>query len=318
MGEINRQSAAPMLDQQERMVQPFSQGILNSWQTCPRQFQYKYLEGLLLPANPIQQERMGWGSQFHWLMQQSIARGRVDRLGESLLGSIEPDGWPTAAGDDPSLMGDRDLQRAIAATLAALEQWLERTATDRPWQLDAEHRRTWVIRDRPITVVYDLLAVNGEQARIFDWKTHAQPVPRDRLEQDWQTRLYLYLLAETIDLPPDRLAMSYWFVRSSVNGFPGAPNGAAATVREETFEYSERWHHQTQQQLTEAIAQIDRALAAHGRGESLPQVPAGNAACRVCAFASRCQRSPTSDPPELAWQGQRWDQLLEAIDEIIL
>lgn len=314
-------------------MQPFSQGILNSWQTCPRQFQYKYLEGLLLPANPIQQERMGWGSQFHWLMQQAIAQVSIpDRLGTPEIAAVPPTHL-----DHSAALDDRDLQQAIATTLTALTQWLDRTATDHPWQLDAEHRRTWIAGDRPITVVYDLLAVKGDRAQIFDWKTYAQPVPRDRLARDWQTRLYLYLLAETIDLPPDRLSMSYWFVRPVFGASASNPAETTettatlheetfATLHEETFAYSDRWHRQIQGQLTEAIAQIDRALVVHGRGESLAQVPVGDRACQTCAFASRCQRSKVIGFPELVWQeqswdqsrDQTWDQILEAIEEVAL
>jgi hypothetical protein len=35
----------------------------------------------------------------------------------------------------------------------------------------------------------------------------------DKLAKNWQTRLYLYVLAETSAYPPDSLSMTYWFVQ---------------------------------------------------------------------------------------------------------
>jgi len=303
-------------------MQHLSQGVLNAWMTCPRQFQHWYLDCLVLPANPNQQARMAWGSRFHWLMQQSVQFAGADR----------PPDRPSLADGRSADAEELALRGAIDRTWAQLQGWLDRADAADPalsWTLDAEHRRTKLLGDRLLTVVYDLLALHPEGARIFDWKTHARPVSRDRLKQDWQTRLYLYVLAETIDLPPDRLSMSYWFVRPATGSdLPGDADAdpAAPTVVEETFEYSRQWHRTIQRQLTEAADQIDRAIAAYRQGESLPQVPLNSPACRSCAFVSRCGRdaTPAADAPGPSiWQRRdpsdpSIGQLLDEVAEIVL
>lgn len=304
-------------------MQHLSQGVLNAWMTCPRQFQHWYLDGLTLPANPHQQARMAWGSRFHWLMQQSVQFAGADR---STARSAPTDGRSPDA-EELALRG------AVDRTWTQLRGWLDRADLAQPWSLEAEHRRTQLMGDRLLTVVYDLLALHPAGARIFDWKTHARPVSRDRLQRDWQTRLYLYVLAETSDLPPDRLAMSYWFVRPTAGAdrSPGATAGATTaaepgpeTLVTETFEYSRQWHSAIQRQLMEAAEQIDAAIATYRRGTPLPQVALHSPACRTCAFVSRCGRDPQAiaDAPRTAawrWPGDRsLDRLLEDIEEVVL
>jgi hypothetical protein len=295
------------------MMQHLSQGVLNAWMTCPRQFQHLYLDCLLLPANPHQQERMVWGSRFHWLMQQSIQnRGAECKLTELGAESAAEMSLVLQAGEDAEAQA---LHQAVDRTWAGLRQWWDQSGAS-DWELDAEHRRTLAMGDHLLTVVYDLLATRPTEAQIFDWKTHAQPLSRDRLQEDWQTRLYLFVLAETSHLPPDRLTMSYWFVRS-----PAASTAAnGPELAYETFAYSADWHQATRAQLLEMAQAIDQAIAAYHGGQALPQLPAHSPACRSCSFASRCGRSTSvaeSAVAALPWTlTEPLDRLWDAIEEI--
>ena len=47
-----------------------SQQHLNLLSLCPRKFQYTYLDQLVSPVSPDDEERIAWGNQFHLLMQQ--------------------------------------------------------------------------------------------------------------------------------------------------------------------------------------------------------------------------------------------------------
>ncbi|MEO0854087.1 MAG: PD-(D/E)XK nuclease family protein, partial [Cyanobacteria bacterium J06648_11] len=47
--------------------------------------------------------------------------------------------------------------------------------------------------------------------QIIDWKTYRQPAAAEHLQQHWQTRLYLSLLAEHLTCDRSELSMTYWF-----------------------------------------------------------------------------------------------------------
>ena len=78
---------------------------------------------------------------------------------------------------------------------------------------EAEHYRTLGFGDYVLVAIYDLLTATQNEAKIIDWKTNQRLVNREKLANNWQTRLYLYLLVETSDYPPEQVSMTYWFVR---------------------------------------------------------------------------------------------------------
>lgn len=194
-----------------------SQSHLNLLSICPPKFQQVYLDCLgNLPA-PEQQESMQWGSRFHLLMQQR----------ELTL--------PIA----PLLADDSELDFAIKALVAAAPE-LEPESNF--WR-EAEHCRTLNLDHFLLTVIYDLLIAQPEQAIILDWKTYRQPLGKKKLQHNWQTRLYLYVLAKTSDYAPEQIQMTYWFVKS------GKPKSV-------TINYNQRLYQQTEQELTELLANL--------------------------------------------------------------
>jgi PD-(D/E)XK nuclease superfamily len=188
-----------------------SQSHLNLLSLCPPKFQQVYLDGLgSLPA-PEQQDTMEWGSRFHLLMQQ-----------RELTLPIEP-----------LLATDTELDSSLRALIEAAP---ELAPNPQVWR-EAEHCRTLSIGNFLFTVIYDLLIAQSDRAVILDWKTYRKPIGIKKLKQNWQTRLYLYVLIETSEYKPEQVQMTYWFVKS------GQPTNV-------TIKYSQQEHWQTEQELT--------------------------------------------------------------------
>jgi PD-(D/E)XK nuclease superfamily len=252
-----------------------SQGLLNQFTDCPRKFQHSYLDQLSLPIAPDQQDRLDWGSRFHRLMQQREL-GLLDARLE--------------LSDCPSDRPEERLYQAIEAIVQAEPALFQsEPLTFR----QSEHHRTLELDGYLLTVIYDLLILNEPQAQILDWKTSSRPQTSRKLADNWQTRLYQFVLAETSNYLPEQISMTYWFVQAK----PGQP----IQPQPLTFTYSTAQHQQTRQDLTQLLQQLtqflDRYLA---HAEPFPQVAVSSQACDICAFAVRCQRGQLSqsDRPE--------------------
>jgi PD-(D/E)XK nuclease superfamily len=250
-----------------------SQSNLKLLATCPRKFQHLYLDQYAVPVGLEQGARMAEGSQFHLLMQQHA-------LGLPIAPLLE---------GNPALKTWFNAFQQSRSTILALgsdEQIL--------WQ-QSEHLRTIARRGHVLTVVYDWVMLGATQGQILDWKTYPKPRSAEKLAVDWQTLLYLYVLAETTTVVPEQLTMTYWFFQA------GEPDA----VQSHRVNYSSQRHAQTQQELDRTLDQLTQWLEAYAqRGGSLPQVDAETGHCGNCAFALRCGRSASqvdeSQPISLA------------------
>ncbi len=253
-----------------------SQAQLNLWATCPRKFQHLVLEQLAAPTPPEQQERARWGNEFHLLMQQ-----------RELALPVEP-----------LLVAEPELDE----TVRALQQAAPELFAPQPgvWR-DAEHQRSLTVGGFLLTAAYDLLIAGPQQAQIIDWKTYLRPRRRQDLARDWQTRLYLLLLAETSDYTPEQLSLTYWFVQL-------APQPQALT-----FNYDRAQHARARQDLERLLADLAAGLQRYqATGEPLPQVPLSAGRCTTCPFARRCERATTAPAPA----NRDWRAELAAIAEV--
>jgi len=239
---------------QELSLVRLSQGQLNLLKACPRKFQHIYLEQLGTHVSPEQQEHLTWGSRFHLVMQQRELGLPVESLVEE----------------------DTQLQHWVTALVDAAPEIL--TKTPQTFR-ESEHCRTLSFQGYLLTVIYDLLIEDKNCAQILDWKTYPQPKDRQRLAQDWQTRLYLYILAETSDYLPEQISMSYWFVKSQ---------SGPQTLK---FSYSQLQHEQTRQDLTKQLIRLTQWRQHYQTGKQFPQVEVSTGRCRDCNFAIRCQRT---------------------------
>lgn len=236
-----------------------SQGQLNLLERCPRQFQHTYLEQLHSPSDPEHEERQTLGSHFHLLMQQREMGLPIDTF----------------------LQADPLLQSWITAFANAAPEILT-PAPDSQTFRESEHYRTLQVQDYLFTVIYDLLIADNQQAQILDWKTYPKPPTKRKLEQNWQTRLYMYVLAETSVYLPENISMTYWFVQSE---------GKPQSIK---FSYNTVQHQQTAKKLNQVLSNLTKWLERYQQGEQFPQVPFGSKACDYCQFATRCDRPQTT------------------------
>ncbi|KAM3093269.1 PD-(D/E)XK nuclease family protein [Phormidesmis sp. 146-35] len=234
-----------------------SQGQLNLLETCPRKFQHTYLEQLGAPTTPDQQARLMLGSRFHSLMQQ----------------------WEMGLPVEPFIREDEQLNQWFTAFVGAAPRILELEA---PTFRQSEHQRTLEVEGHLLTVVYDLLVMSDSQAQILDWKTYPKPLKSRQLAENWQTRLYPFVLAETSHYDPGQISMTYWFFQSK--------SGEDADPQSLKFSYSSTTHQQTQRDLTQLLQRLSGWIDRYEQGESFPQVAEGSKQCADCSFATRCQR----------------------------
>jgi RecB family exonuclease len=227
-----------------------SQRHLKILETCPRQFEYTYLDRL----TPIQQSRTQSGSDFHLLMQQ-----------RELGLPIEP-----ILARSPKLKGWMDAILATAPELFELKPDV--------WR-ESEHVRTLEIDNYLFTTIYDLVILSPNRAEIIDWKTYPKPKYKKDLTHEWQTRLYLYLLAETSDYLPKQIAFTYWFLEPS-------PQPKSVQIC-----YTLKQHRQTHQDLLTLLSKLTNCLdVANSHREQFPQVETSTGLCQKCNFAPRCGR----------------------------
>ncbi|MCG8367410.1 MAG: PD-(D/E)XK nuclease family protein [Pseudanabaenales cyanobacterium] len=243
-----------------------SQGQFNLLSVCPRKFQHTYLDQLGALATPEQQARLVWGGRFHLLMQQRELGLPIDLL--------------TAE--------DWQFKESLTGLVAAAPTVFDPANQDDFTFRQSEHRCTLEFRGYLLTVIYDLLILSPEEGRIFDWKTYPQPRDRRPLAEDWQSRLYLYVLTETTDLKPEQVSMTYWFVR---HRNPQTGELAPQPLR---FDHNLTLHDQIRQDLTMLT---DRLTAWRLDHAPFPQVEISKGLCPTCPFAIRCQRGAPHDIP---------------------
>ncbi|MBW4687316.1 MAG: PD-(D/E)XK nuclease family protein [Komarekiella atlantica HA4396-MV6] len=237
-----------------------SQGQLNLLEACPRKFQHTYLEKLSSPLDPEHEERQTLGSRFHLLMQQREMGLPIDSL----------------------LQVDAQLQKWMSAFGNAAPEVLT-LATNNQTFRESEHYRTLQVQDYLLTVIYDLLIADNQQAQILDWKTYPKPPNKSKLAKNWQTRLYMYVLAETSEYLPEKISMTYWFVQSE---------GRPQSIR---FNYNAVQHEHTARKLNQLLSKLTNWLELYQNNEQFPQVMETSKACNYCQFATRCERQQATE-----------------------
>lgn len=201
-----------------------SQAHLNLLEKCPPYFQKVYLEQLASPNTFEQQKKVEWGNLFHLLMQQLELGLPIESL----------------------LKENQELQLSIKGLITEISDIFY---SEKVINREAEHHRILNYQDYLLTVIYDLLVTYKNKALILDWKTYPQPENPNKLIKNWQTKLYLYVLAETSNYQPQDISMTYWFVK-----LPNRPKSF-------TINYNEQLHQQTQQDLDNLLTKLDQYLS---------------------------------------------------------
>lgn len=263
-----------------------SQNQLKILEECPRKFQHGYLELLASTTSPEQQEKFTWGSQFHLLMQQRELGLPIEAITQQ----------------------DPEIGRCVAALIdTAPELFITDSQTKNIIFRQAEHPRTLIFQDYLFTVIYDLLIAEPNTAQIIDWKTYPRPQKAERIRENWQTRLYLYVLVETSDYSPEQISMTFWFVQL---------RGEAAPQKI-TFTYDRTQHDRTKQDLTQILHKLTQWRQQYGdRGELFPQVDITADRCDACQFATRCNRVSPTQKNQVLETPANWLSNLAIIEEI--
>lgn len=245
-----------------------SQGKLQTFLTCARRFQLRYLQQLPWPAAPVDarsETAVSRGQQFHLLMEQHF------------LGLTVP----------PGSVGD-----------PAVSAWFHTFKQHNPVRQNGrflpEHRLTVPVGRHLLLGRFDLLVV-GEAAdepfaHVYDWKT-GRVRGEGALRQEWQTRLYLAMLAEGggallgngRSLPSEAVSLTYWYVTE-----PESPRHIG---------YSQRAHAQNWAEIQALVAQIEARLP-----EAVWPLTEDWNPCRRCAYQVFCGRQEAGrdalDPDE--------------------
>jgi PD-(D/E)XK nuclease superfamily len=236
-----------------------SQTHLQTLSTCPRKFQYSFLEQLALPKLDASSEQQQLGTQFHRLMQQ-----------HELNLDIQP-----LLQDNPKL-----------------QEWFQRFQQSPPPMVlgsrHSEHQRTLSFQNVTLTAIYDLLIQGQNQAQIIDWKTYRCPPNAQMLKDHWQTRLYLFILAETSDYLSEQLAITYWFAEPSKSGSHWIH-----------FPYSHQLHQQTQADLERLLSSLQSWMQSFPQAQlSQAALSAGHCISQIqrCPFVNLCDRFPDDRP----------------------
>jgi hypothetical protein len=251
-----------MEDQGQLQGIQLSQAHLQALSYCPRKFQYIFLDQLAMPQLPEVSERQQLGTQFHQLMQQQA------------LGL--------------------DIQPFLQAN-PQLQQWFTLYQQNPPPMLSGT-QSSEVILMLPLAGfvligVYDLLIETKTELQIIDWKTYQQVPKRKVLQQQWQTKLYPFLLSEARQYAPEQISMTYWFTEQN-----------KAKKSWMTFPYSAKMHNEIWTELESLLSSFQGWLDSYQSQQThFPQVDIQLNHCfsekTQCSFIHHCQRNQ----PDTTW-----------------
>ena len=234
-----------------------SQGKLDTFLACRRRFYLRSLRRLPWPDPPLGDDSadlLARGQQFHQVMERHFLGLGVDAA--SIGDGRVRHWWQAFQSSPPTLPPGKRLP---------------------------EHRLTVPVGRHLLLGRFDLLII-GERdgapfAHLYDWKT-GRPRRESALRVDWQTRLYLALLAEGGSalwpdpahiLRPEAIHLTYWYAAE-----PDAPR---------TIAYSAVDHAQNWADIQAIVAQIDAALVE----DNWPLTDDWDE-CRRCAYQVYCGR----------------------------
>lgn len=278
---------------------PLNQNHLTLLDSCPRKYEHVVFNSLYAPASYEQHLKTQWGSQFHLLMQQQALDLPVEAIAsadtdmQASLAALEkaaPDVFKYLPVSQAQLVSQA--QATDSSPDKAQSQSLDVNEFSQ-----SEHKRTLAFNGYLLTVIYDLVVLEpGQTGHIFDWKTYQKPPKETQLANDWQTRLYQYVLCETTGLEPEQIAMTYWFVRVDK-----AQQQAPSFYR---FNYSLVAHDKTRRDLQ----RLSDRLTEMRSQNHFPKVDIAKGLCDYCTFNARCDRVP---PNPLGQPFQDPNQLLK-------
>jgi CRISPR/Cas system-associated exonuclease Cas4 (RecB family) len=239
-----------------------SQSSLQDYYDCPRRFELRYIQHLAYPAIESEpalenEKHQQEGEYFHRLVQQHLIGIPAEQIGK-LANTDNLLRWWENYLNAPDLRGLA--QRPAGKDLGGLYPEITLSAPLGKFRLVAK---------------YDLIAIDKDQALIFDWKTYRKRPKNEFLHIRWQTRVYRALLVQAgahlnggKPFTPEQIEMVYWFA-----DFPAEP----ARFVYKADQYKRDW---------DALIKIANEIA------SASAFPKTNdlAKCSYCPYRSYCDR----------------------------
>jgi hypothetical protein len=241
---------------------------LQDYFDCPRRFELRYLDKLNWPAEEAEpalenERRQQEGQFFHRLAQQFLLGLPADRLAR--------------------LASSPDASTRLSTSLA---RWWDNFQTSFPnpkdlGDLHAEMALSAPIGNHRLLAKFDLIAIRGGKATIYDWKTYHKRPKNEWMAIRMQTRVYRYLLAAAGNslipkgdadsgqaIRPESIEMIYWFA-----DFPSEPA---------VFHYDESQFQSDKSALEKVVGEIE--------GLEKFDLTDDEGKCRFCPYRSYCKR----------------------------
>ena len=237
----------------------FSASSLQDYTDCPRRFQLRYLHQVVWPAaetEPIRETetRQREALVFHRLVQQHLLGLPADTLAPMANSPDLARWWHNYAACGLNFEGS---------------------------QLCTESKLALHVGPHRLVAKYDLLALKGKRAVIYDWKTHARRPRNEYLASRWQTRVYRGMLVRAGSelntgkpFEPENISMVYWFA-----DFPTEP----AEFAYDAQQFKRDW------------SAIESYLGEISRAQEFP-LTEDRKQCRFCVYRSLCDRGERAGP----------------------
>ena len=233
-----------------------SQARLSAFVTCRRRFYLRYLQRLPWPDLLLEtslRPAIERGQEFHKLLERYFL------------------GLPV----DPASIRDGQLR-------TWWQRFMESDFPLPPGRRLPELRLTVPAGPHFLIGRFDLVIVDSAHehpfAHLYDWKT-SRPRPTAELQEAWQTRLYLAMLAESgtsltegqVILHPDQVALTYWYVDDP--------------LQPRTIMYTQDQHAQNWSEIQALVADIEDSLQ-----QEHWSLTDNWSHCRTCAYQVYCGR----------------------------
>jgi len=258
----------------------YSQSNLQTFLTCPRKFELKYILKRIWPAiqsEPVLQleEHIQNGKQFHLMAQQYFSGLNPEQI---------------------------SLQTENQTLLTWWKNFLNFSNQFSSMEYKPEVYISADLEGKRLVGIFDLLAYSSPgKFIIIDWKTNNKKADKKTLRQQIQTRLYPFLLTlsgaqwnNNQSILPSQIEMVYWFANEPENI--------------DSFSYSEKQFREDKEFFINLIDTIENKSP----GEF--ELTEKEKFCKFCQFRSLCNRGVS--PGNLDDEIFDLDYFLEEISEI--
>lgn len=221
----------------------YSQNSFGIYERCPKMFEYIYIDGISGKGlDPELKKNIEMGTNFHILAERYF-NGMKDYF------YIEDD---------------------------QLLEWMDVLGEKYPENIDC--RSEFEIRqDRDeikLMAKYDLLVIEGDKIKIVDFKTNKKPYNIGVMEEDIQTKVYMFLLGENLKkvfpkMKIEDISMEYFQLNYPENKI--------------FIEYNEKKHEKNKKILKELIVEIKK--------NKKNFFVKNNETCEKCGFESFCEKN---------------------------